>query len=341
MKTHRRLVASYSIVSSLVLTCAALLGCASEGSPSPSPGGGNTAATARDVIDATCNHRIRCVSANDGAVVNAPGIAGYLLTVFDVDALGLCSEPARALAATRLESEATLAGVGALDFNAMKVAFDQASCHDTAIDPYARGTLAAASPCSAGRQCESGVCNVTGPGCGTCIARVAPGAACQRFADSPPCADGYECSTSGRCERAREPVEGTSCRSPLDCGNLSQLSCVSGTCRYAECHAGETCRDGQRCVGGYQGANTGVENCVARRTSGSCERSSECETLAGYACNAASHRCERMAEPIVVVKAGAACDTQLDSLTYACEGGLRCGTNLRCEAIPTACGANR
>lgn len=137
----------------------------------------------------------------------------------------------------------------------------------------------------------------------------------------------------------QESLEGKACQSPFDCWTQTGLTCVSGTCQYAPCHAGETCGEGQRCLGGYRAENAGSSSCVARKTSGPCERSAECETLAGYACSATTHQCERVAEPVVVVNAGGDCATQPDALTHTCASGLRCGRNLRCEPEPTGCGA--
>jgi hypothetical protein len=175
-------------------------------------------------------------------------------------------------------------------------ASDQASCIENVSECNGTpGTLAIGSACRFDMQCASGACSSASDECGTCVAALAEGAACDRDGKAPRCMIGTSC-VDGTCRKDVARKDGEACSAAYECRSRT---CTNGKCAPRPA-AGEacapdalhSCADGLTCVAGGTCAPLPKEG-------DACLDGNQCAT--GFLCN--SGKCERLRH----AKGGEAC----------------------------------
>lgn len=321
-----------ALVSALLVTATALSACSSGSS---SNGGGSGAAGS--YVASSCARLARCTIDLGAFGGGGATVDGFVLGDTDAKLLEICSDAGRAEGDAQLSYELALPDIGAVDTAAILRALETTPCDSKTEVPMPKGSRAAGRECLAGLQCASGSCNGENGACGTCVTTIPTGSACVDSDRTRVCADG-PCS-NGVCTGDRQKYAGESCASSNECAMFFGLQCVAGKCTSVVAGVGESCAS-KPCRGSVCDAATKL--CVARKQSGACTTSSECDLFGGYACAATTKTCVKFPSASTKAKAGEACGPQQsgNDFTYVeCAAGLGCAEG-KCVSAASTCTGN-
>ena len=320
-----------ALVSALLVTATALSAC-SSGSSS-----GGSSGTAADFVASTCARLSRCFVDVGSAGGPSATVDGFVLGEIDQKFLEICSDAGRADGNADLAYDLALPDIGAVDPSAFVRALETTACDMDPELPMPKGARAAGRECLSDLQCATGACSDRNGECGTCITSIPTGSACVESDSTRQCADG-PCS-NGVCTHERQKYAGESCASSNECASFFGFQCVAGKCTSVVAGVGESCTTKQ-CRGSICDATTKL--CVARKQSGACTTSSECDLFGGFACSATSKTCVQFAGKSTRAKAGEACGAQQNGGDFTfvdCAAGLACVED-KCVSAASTCTGN-
>jgi hypothetical protein len=321
-----------ALLSALLIAAATLPACSSGSSSS-----GGSAGTPGDYVASSCARLSRCFVDFGSAGGPSATVDGFVLSEFDKSFLEICSDAARVEGNAELAYDLALPDIGAVDTAAIVRTLETASCEANPEVPMPKGSRAAGRECLSDLQCATGACSDRNGECGTCVTSIPTGSACVESDTTRQCADG-SCE-NGVCRGDSQKYGGESCASSNECATFFGLQCVAGKCTSVVAGVGESCATKQ-CRGSVCDETTKL--CVARKQSGACTSSSECDLFGGFACSATTKTCVKFTGKSTKAKAGEACGAQQSGGSFMfveCAAGLACVED-KCVSAASTCTAN-